>query len=368
MKGNLILWVLGLSTAGCAAWLGEVPPLKVNSDTAASNPVQRAPVPLFVERPEVLDNDEEKDFTPLAEKFSVSLQQRLAEYLCARGAFARCTTEPTEGAYRLAGKVLVGNFRPTQGGAALAIVAGLFLPPFLGMIWSFPVGFGSCDLRVELALHGPAGEVLWRGELRTEGMASCQAAEVIGYALRTAVDEVLPAMANAASGAEEVAARARAPRTAEVASPVEAPAPAGVARREVLAVFDVQDVASRFKGKEAELVQLTTFLATAMAATGKFTVVPREQLRQRLLEEKKDSYRACYDNACQIELGKAVAAEKTLATQLIQVGAECAVVANVYDLRSETAATAAMVQTACGEAQLLDAMRQVAEQIARQAR
>jgi curli biogenesis system outer membrane secretion channel CsgG len=113
-------------------------------------------------------------------------------------------------------------------------------------------------------------------------------------------------------------------------------------------------------------LQLTAFLATAMATTGKFTVVPREQLRERLMDEKKASYRKCFDSACQIELGKAVSAEKTLATQLLQVGEECAVVANLYDLHSETSSAAAMVQTGCEEKKLMGAMKQVAEQIAAQ--
>ena len=34
------------------------------------------------------------------------------------------------------------------------------------------------------------------------------------------------------------------------------------------------------------------------------SVVPRDQLRQRLLDEKKGSYRPCLDESCQIELGK----------------------------------------------------------------
>jgi len=180
--------------------------------------------------------------------------------------------------------------------------------------------------------------------------------------LGEALDEALPGMSNAARGAEELAAKARVAGLAEVAPP--APTLEPGTRREVLAVFDIQDVNGHLE--EKELSQLTAFLATAMATTGKFNVVPREQLRERLLDEKRASYRQCFNNACQIELGKAVAAEKTLATQLLEVGKECAVVANLYDLHSETSSAAAMVQTGCEKGKLMGAMKQVAEQIAAQ--
>jgi len=354
-------------SAGCAVWLGEVPALKPGPSDATDHPVQRAPVALFVERPEIVDNDDEKDVTPFAENFSLALQQRIADYACVRNAFARCSAKPSEGAYRLASKVIVDNFRQGYGGFTLGFLGGLLLPPLVGMAWAFPVAFGSCDIGVQWSLISPEGEPLWQGEgVFADGFEGCESAEYFGWNMKSALDEVLPAMANAASGAEEVAARARAARPVEVALPVKAPEPA--ARREVLAVFDVQDVANQFKDREAELSQLTAFLATAMAATGKFTVVPREQLRDRLVDEKKASYRQCFDNACQIEMGKAVSAQKTLATQLLKVGSKCAVVANLYDLHTETASSAAMVQTECDADRLLGAMQEVSAQISAQAR
>jgi hypothetical protein len=359
----LACFLLGFLAAGCAAWLGDIPQIKVDPEHAAEHPVQRASVILFVDRPEVVDNDEDKDFTPIAEKFSLDLPQRIAEYACARNAFARCSDKPLEGAYRLSSKVIVDNFRQGHGGFAGTILGGMLLPPLLGIAWSMPVCGGSCDYRVQWALHAPSGEQLWQFEgVLGYGLMSCEGDKKVGEFLVMALNEALPGMSNAALGAEELAAKARAAKPVEAASPVPVPEPE--ARREVLAVFDIQDVSDRIEKKE--LLQLTAFLATAMATTGKFTVVPREQLRERLMDEKKVSYRKCFDSVCQIELGKAVAAEKTLATQLLQVGEECAVVANLYDLHSETSSAAAMVQTGCEEKKLLGAMKQVAEQIAAQ--
>ncbi|MBW2700436.1 MAG: hypothetical protein JRF33_06415 [Deltaproteobacteria bacterium] len=82
--------LLGALASACAAWLGDIPQIKLNQKRSAEHPVQHAPATLYVEKPEVLDLDEEKDFTPLIEKYSQVLPRRIAEYACARNAFARC--------------------------------------------------------------------------------------------------------------------------------------------------------------------------------------------------------------------------------------------------------------------------------------
>ena len=132
-------------------------------------------------------------------------------------------------------------------------------------------------------------------------------------------------------------------------------------RRAIVAVFDVHDASGRFD-KEM-LGQLTVYLGTALMKTGQYKIIPRDQLRSRLLEEKKGSYSKCVDESCQIELGKAVAAQKSLATQLLRVGDKCAVTANLFDLKTETAEKGAMAKTGCTPDDLLAAMEQIAKQL-----
>ena len=129
----------------------------------------------------------------------------------------------------------------------------------------------------------------------------------------------------------------------------------------IAAVFDVNDP-SRKLDKNV-LVQLTINLATAFARNGKYKVIPRDQLRARLLDEKNGSYKACADESCQIETGKALAAQKSLATQLNEVGKKCVVTANLYDLKTGASEKAAMVNTGCSSEDLLDAMKQIAQQL-----
>ncbi|HOX42433.1 MAG TPA: hypothetical protein PK668_02495 [Myxococcota bacterium] len=151
---------------------------------------------------------------------------------------------------------------------------------------------------------------------------------------------------------------------AETAAPGGAADPgsrAGAAAPIVLAVFDVQD-ASRNLDQDT-LVQLTTYLSTLLVQDGRFSVVPRDQLRLQLLDEKKGSYRQCMEEGCQIELGKALAAQGTLSTTLIKVGGKCVITSTLFDLKTETARRGATAETGCATEELLEAMRQIARQL-----
>jgi hypothetical protein len=138
------------------------------------------------------------------------------------------------------------------------------------------------------------------------------------------------------------------------------------ASRPIVAVFGIQDASKRL-GSDV-LDQLSEYLSTQVAATGRYRIVPRDRLRERLVDERRKSYRACFDEACQIELGKALAAQKSLSSKLLRVGERCALTSVIYDLRTETTEAAASVDTACSVEALLGAARQVAQQLARPAR
>jgi hypothetical protein len=129
----------------------------------------------------------------------------------------------------------------------------------------------------------------------------------------------------------------------------------------IVAVFDVEDAASRFK--EKTLSQLTDYLAARITEAG-YRVVPRNQLRARLVEEKKEGYKTCFDETCQIELGKAVAAQKSLSTKLLQVGTSCAISSTLFDLKTETTERAASVRTDCSENGLMEGLEKIARQLA----
>jgi hypothetical protein len=129
----------------------------------------------------------------------------------------------------------------------------------------------------------------------------------------------------------------------------------------IVALFDLRDAAGELSAQSVE--QLTEYLAARLAASG-FRVIPRDQLRARLVQEKTKSYRACFDQSCQIELGRALAAQKSVACKLLRLQGQCALTALIFDLRSEATERAATVETGCADAQLLEGLRKLAVQLA----
>jgi formylglycine-generating enzyme required for sulfatase activity len=101
-------------------------------------------------------------------------------------------------------------------------------------------------------------------------------------------------------------------------------------QRPIVAVFDLEVRGPRFDAETRS--RLTDYLGTLLGSRG-FRVVPRSQLRARLVEAKKGSYKECIDQSCQIEIGKELAAQKSLASQVLKLGSQCKVLLNLFDLK-----------------------------------
>ncbi len=172
-------------------------------------------------------------------------------------------------------------------------------------------------------------------------------------------DSVRNQLARGLHGSKALAAYAetRAPKEAVAAAPDEKKAAS------IVAIFDIQDASKKLE-KDA-LLQLTNYLGTLLTQSGAYKVIPQDQLRESLLDKKEGSYKECFDERCRIELGKALSAEKTLATTLIQVGSKCAVTSNLFDLKTETTEKGASVETGCSPDELLSAMKSIAGQLSR---
>lgn len=133
-------------------------------------------------------------------------------------------------------------------------------------------------------------------------------------------------------------------------------------QRTILAVFDIDmqlpgDLLS-VNTREG----LNNLLPTLMVENG-LLVVPREQMRERLAEIKKDSYRSCHDETCQIELGRELAAQKVLTSRIEKLGEKCQVVLQIIDLEKAVLEKVARVSAECREEPLFDAMREAAAKI-----
>ncbi len=124
-----------------------------------------------------------------------------------------------------------------------------------------------------------------------------------------------------------------------ITSPAKAEDPA------VLAIFDIEVSGLQLKASVAK--GLNEYLFTKVAASPRFNVVPRSQIRAQLNEEKAASYKACYDEQCQIEIGKELAAQKSLSTKILKLGDECTVTMALYDLRTAATEAASDATGAC---------------------
>ncbi|MBW2732848.1 MAG: hypothetical protein JRH20_10690 [Deltaproteobacteria bacterium] len=137
----------------------------------------------------------------------------------------------------------------------------------------------------------------------------------------------------------------------------------GPTQRTILAVFDLEDRESVLPKAESD--KLADYLATRLAEQRSYRVIPREQLRKRLVGERKKSYRVCYDSSCQIELGKSLAAQAVVNIRLLKLGESCTLTAKIYELKSETTQAAASSKGACTAAALQEVVDRLAERLSR---
>jgi hypothetical protein len=117
------------------------------------------------------------------------------------------------------------------------------------------------------------------------------------------------------------------------------------ARPPVVAVFGIRDASEVLSSAERE--RLARYLAVRMAEGGRYLIVPESDLQQAIRAQKKASYEACYEEACQIEIGRELAAEKTFVTEIVRLGDSCVVTSVLFDLQKAASEQAATERGAC---------------------
>jgi hypothetical protein len=139
-------------------------------------------------------------------------------------------------------------------------------------------------------------------------------------------------------------------------------APADSVGSTVIAVFEIRDTASALS--EVDRRSLTRYLATKLVETGKYQVVPESEVRRALEEKKLESYAECYEEACQIEIGKEVAAQKSVVAEIVKLGDTCAVSAVLFDLAKSASEKAAAEKSLCAVEHLVLAVERVVARLA----
>jgi hypothetical protein len=98
-------------------------------------------------------------------------------------------------------------------------------------------------------------------------------------------------------------------------------------------------------------------------AEGGYQVIPRDQVRERLVAEKKETYRDCFDKSCQIEMGRELAAQKVLSAKILKVAGRCQLAASLYDLRKAATENAATAECPCDEESMGRAVQSVSARL-----
>lgn len=108
---------------------------------------------------------------------------------------------------------------------------------------------------------------------------------------------------------------------------------------------------------------LWQILAAELGQRG-LRLVPSSRIRTALLQEKASSYRECVDEACQIELGRAVAATVVLRTTVSALDDTCTVASVAFDLRTETTLHGAASDVACNAKAIRGALATIGRRLA----
>ena len=137
--------------------------------------------------------------------------------------------------------------------------------------------------------------------------------------------------------------------------------PASAGERPIVAVFPIQDVSGQLDPSVIE--SLTEYLSAAVAVGGNYSIQAPGEMKRRMTDQSKESYKECYDEKCQIELGRELAANKMITAKVIKLGDSCTVTAALYDLRTQATDITATADGKCLPAQLKVSLDKVAAKL-----
>jgi uncharacterized protein len=128
--------------------------------------------------------------------------------------------------------------------------------------------------------------------------------------------------------------------------------------RPIVAVFEIQTKLMKLPQAERDI--MTSLLVEELAIGGAFKVMPPGDVKKILIEQSKESYKKCYDESCQIQLGRRLPANKLLTSSVMKLGKKCRVSISLYDLKQQTADTTEKVRGGCSQDALLESIVVVA--------
>ena len=125
------------------------------------------------------------------------------------------------------------------------------------------------------------------------------------------------------------------------------PAMVNAQDKPLLAVMEIDDRNNIME--EGVAGNLTEYLRGLVTESGRFVVIDRGRysnaMKTLVKQEKKESYKQCYDRSCQVPLGRALAADKILVASVLVLGTKIIVKAEIVNLATEASESGATSQT-----------------------
>ncbi len=129
----------------------------------------------------------------------------------------------------------------------------------------------------------------------------------------------------------------------------------------VVVVFLMESKGSGLKADE--VANLTDYMATRMGEGGQIQIVPRDEIKKRLVQAKANSHKECYDTNCQIQLGRELAAQYSINSSIGRVGRKCLITVNIFDLKSSTSIRGLTDKGSCDSDTLIDSIDTLAGRV-----
>ena len=129
-----------------------------------------------------------------------------------------------------------------------------------------------------------------------------------------------------------------------------------------LAVMEFED---RSKSLSKQMLSdATEYLRGALIAANKYIVIASERQSQAMVKNmKKESYKACNDKNCQIQLGQALSADTILRTTITRLGKTFVIASELIDLEKEATVVGAREKYDGTEESLSSALDNIAEKV-----
>lgn len=132
-----------------------------------------------------------------------------------------------------------------------------------------------------------------------------------------------------------------------------------------LAVMSIEDQSGKMT--EKVLNSASTLLRMHLASSGEFIVIDESRqnkmLEEIIREKKKESYKMCYDNKCQIPLGQALSADTILRSTVTELGGTYSLGVELVDLAKEAVTKAANAEFDGTEKGAAEAVKKIVREL-----